>query len=294
MAVNDDGDIGGTWVKGLFNASYILHTSPSVTWADSDSIENYVKTKNITQKQGCEFPWKPEDFNYTFNKYGFRSVEFEPSDKFKILVSGCSFTEGIGLPLDRIWPTLLSNMIPNSIVYNLGQGGHSNAYIARSIYKTIDILKPNLVAIFYSYKDRLEIFDHMLPGFQHNKNIKPYLAITDAEKPLYPKHLLFTANQNYEYQKNKLFVELVCSNYKTPLISLGQDDVLTPTPLSLLPHHLQHITNFSLSNIPIECRNNPESIKYFIARDGIHPGYVWQQSIAMSMFQQYQKLFHQV
>jgi len=293
MAMGDDGDIGDTWRKGLFYSSY-NQPSTTVTWTPSDSIEQYLKTVALVKRQGCEFPWKPEDFNYTFNRYGFRSVEFEPSDKFKILVSGCSVTEGIGLPLDRVWPTLLGNMIPNSVVYNLGQGGHSNAYIARSIYKTIDILKPDLVAVLFTYGDRIEIFDNLTPWGKNNKSIRPYLGATDAANPLYPKHLLYHDNQQYESQKNKLFTELVCKNYGCPYIWLDLTDDLPISKAECRPPQIQHIKNFSLTNIPDELRNTPEYIKYFTARDGMHSGYAWQQSVALSMFQQYQKLFHQV
>lgn len=276
----EDNLIGDTWEKGLFYATYNKPNSVQ-RWCPSDSEENYIKTCNIAKKHGNEFPWKPESFNYRFNKYGFRSVEFEPSDKFKILVSGCSFTEGIGLPNNTVWPALLSAMIPNSIVYNLGQGGHSGMYVARSIYKTIDLLKPDLVAVLWPPAPRLEIFT------DRGHNLSSVIS-GDSE---FPKYLAEPGNIQYLARKNEIFVNQVCYMASVPLITLDS--------LSVNIHEYGNPSIFTDAEVNMYVKwsemcklkfINSGSMSNFIARDGLHPGYLWQEKVAKVLYEKYLKL----
>ena len=55
-----------------------------------------------------------DTFGYDVNKNYFRCDEFDSliaSKKKKLLVFGCSFTFGTGLPEEHVWPSILSKMI---------------------------------------------------------------------------------------------------------------------------------------------------------------------------------------
>lgn len=60
---------------------------------------------------------------YSLNKFGFRSKEFEAGTK--MLVLGCSHTFGDGLPYDQTWPYLLAKKMGVSYD-NLARGGESS------------------------------------------------------------------------------------------------------------------------------------------------------------------------
>lgn len=64
--------------------------------------------------------WKEEQFNYFYNRYGFRETDIVP-ESIDIGSFGCSFTAGLGLPEHMLWHKLLS---PNS--YNFGVSGASS------------------------------------------------------------------------------------------------------------------------------------------------------------------------
>jgi hypothetical protein len=71
-------------------------------------------------------------FQYRINSNGFRSDHFEKLDNsnINILVAGCSFTFGEGLPEEYTWPRLLEKKIKdktkkNIKTYNIGYMGNS-------------------------------------------------------------------------------------------------------------------------------------------------------------------------
>ena len=73
---------------------------------DTEKLFEYnIKNHN---DQMCEFGWDSAKFTYKFNSEGFRSEEFK-SDS--ILFLGCSITQGIGMPIDDIFPMLVLSLI---------------------------------------------------------------------------------------------------------------------------------------------------------------------------------------
>lgn len=92
----------------------------TVEWKGSDQLKQFEKYK-LTDPERFEY-WKDKSIKYKYNNLGFRSnFDFEPGME-GILCLGCSFTEGIGLPLDYVWHTHLSNHL-NEKCFNLGSGG---------------------------------------------------------------------------------------------------------------------------------------------------------------------------
>lgn len=92
----------------------IIHTSPNPKnstkkWLGSDSekaFKSIVESKNRSESKEEKFEyWKDKEIEYKFNNFGFRTpddFDFENGEK-GILTLGCSFTEGIGLPLEYMW-----------------------------------------------------------------------------------------------------------------------------------------------------------------------------------------------
>lgn len=67
--------------------------------------------------------WEYENFNYSYNCYGFRDVNDIPSS-IDIGAFGCSFTAGLGLPESMLWHKVLAKKT-NKTSFNFGLAGAS-------------------------------------------------------------------------------------------------------------------------------------------------------------------------
>lgn len=197
------------WEKKLF---YALDSEPNEEsyWHGTDSEENFYKNK--ARERG----WTTTDITYKFNEYGFRSKSFsnleEDKNKFRILVTGCSHTMGIGNKLQDTWPVVLQNLIPNSVVYNLAQGGMSPDYCVRSVYKTIDIFNPDVVLVLWSDKSRFE--------WPTEENMTHWWYPGDDDYPLILSDSYF---QDYIFQKNQIFMAAICKHVQYYEVIQWQD-----------------------------------------------------------------------
>ena len=112
---------------------------------------------------------KPTDTIYHFNSLGFRGEEFDPAARLKIFVSGCSYTFGLGVQHDQIWPALLKKRLADRLdmpldhvnLQNFSQVGASNGYIARTIIRQCDRVRPDLAVIAFTHCERTE---YLAPG----------------------------------------------------------------------------------------------------------------------------------
>ena len=156
---------------------------PNVTkyWKDSDDRNKFIKklkaepafvrTNTGTHKEvidkSLEY-WEYKSIQYRYNNYGFRSDDdFNNTDE-GIVCLGCSFTEGIGLPIELNWGYLLAKQLGLKH-YNLGQGalGLDSAF-----------------RLLLGYKDKLKfknVFLLVPPPYRYewiigdNELFKPYI-----------------------------------------------------------------------------------------------------------------------
>jgi hypothetical protein len=179
------------WKQELFYSKYPANTS--YDYIDTDTPQNVSNDEQI---------------DYTFNEYGFRSDSFTQRKEFNILTSGCSLTVGVGVKYENTWTQLLKTHFNQpTTIWNLAQSSTSPDYVVRSIYKTIDILKPNLVAVCWPAESRVELAKnkHTLTNYQ-------------LDTPDYPKLL---ANPNWAYhnfQKNIILLKQICLVRNIPLV----------------------------------------------------------------------------
>lgn len=98
---------------------------------------------------------QPGAITYEFNSEGFRSPEFD-SDQPTVMVLGCSYTMGIGLPVQDTWPTMLASTLQMKLA-NFGWGGASGDYCYRMAEYWIPKLNPQLVVLLNPPESRMEI-----------------------------------------------------------------------------------------------------------------------------------------
>lgn len=175
-------------------------------WWHKDSQTDYDAENNA---------YGPNDISYKFNSNGFRSDEFDIESSKRILFMGCSFTFGVGLPLEHTWPHILLTLIKNNTGYNipfwnLGAGGCGLDLQTRMYYHYGLKLKPQLVfAYFPDYRRELYVNDEVvlslfLPSGKNNFNSLPYMADQRIIK--------------YETEKNLCFLDLMLKTNNTTMI----------------------------------------------------------------------------
>ena len=128
-----------------------------VTWHGSDSEKFFKKnTQNPAKLAYLEqMGWSdPTAINYKFNSHGFRCDEFSETDNF--IAIGCSYTQGIGLPLELTWPAILGKKL-NLTPYNLGIGGTGADTCFRLLDYYLPLLKPKFIVFLCPPEARIEI-----------------------------------------------------------------------------------------------------------------------------------------
>jgi len=127
--------------------------SASMTWFCSDTEENFKQKENNF--------FTPESFGYSFNQYGYRigSSDWDlNTSKKRIITLGCSHTVGVGVPWENAWPTLFAKELDGEL-FNLSVAGGSGDTVFRTLYHSIDIIKPDVVAIFWPDPIRWEQYE---------------------------------------------------------------------------------------------------------------------------------------
>lgn len=105
----------------------------------------------------------PEDIVYSINSEGFRCDELVPSSEYdlRIVFVGCSFTYGLGLPLQEVYGYRIVSALRaeglNVPYWNLAKCGSSVDYAARVLYQFMPRLEPDLVVALLPHQNRREL-----------------------------------------------------------------------------------------------------------------------------------------
>lgn len=195
------------WQKRI---PYIWHPkSKTQTWFSTDSEENF---KNSTNQI-----YTASSFDYTFNKYGYRIGNTDwnlNSPKKKLLVLGCSHTVGIGVPWLDTWPVLLADHLDYEL-FNLSSVGSSGDSAVRILYSTVDIIKPDLVAILWPDFNRYEFYENFQFDSDGNKYELPHdKSIWNDERIAEMENHLYNLRQ-----KNLIFLDMMQQLYKFKCIT---------------------------------------------------------------------------
>jgi hypothetical protein len=129
-------------------------------WIDvSEKFLGYDALKYIQDKPHPRYDL--DSISYDFNNYGFRGPSFDENADINILVSGCSWTFGIGVPLEHTWGELLAGHIRQQTgktvqVWNIGQPGQSCDYATRTSLMVLAMRKVDLVVSLLPNASRKE------------------------------------------------------------------------------------------------------------------------------------------
>jgi hypothetical protein len=125
-------------------------------FSGSDSIATYSES---LKSQVHDWEYRNKEFMYLRNSNGHRSKELSEinMDNY-ILCTGCSFTEGIGIPSDARYTDILASML-NTDVYNLGLGATGNDIIFYNLVTWLSVVekKPKLIVVQWSSPIRFSV-----------------------------------------------------------------------------------------------------------------------------------------
>jgi len=113
-----------------------------------DSLENCLDKKYFQEYS--------KTVSYRYNSRGFRDEEWPANLNDVIWCLGDSFTVGIGQPFEETWPQLLEKAT-NKRCINLGQDGCSNDTMAQRAIELVDLYKPKLLVIMWSFFTRRQV-----------------------------------------------------------------------------------------------------------------------------------------
>lgn len=187
-----------------------------------DTQTRYLKNLRNNPADLKRFDWINAVIDYDFNSHGFRCPKF--TEDPTIMFLGCSFTIGIGLPYEDIWPTLISKKLKMRSA-NLGIGGSGPDTAFRMCLAYIDKINPKIVIHMINPGIRFELLD--------DYRIDLLTAMDSNNVKLYQR--LFADENNYFFnlQKNTLAIKMLCSERNIKFLQIESKDYIKSSEPSL-------------------------------------------------------------
>ncbi len=135
-------------------SAHHMYANQTLDWLPMDTEILYKNNLETRYNDLKKYGWINNHFTYKFNSHGFRCVDFNKDPSVVFL--GCSLTQGIGLPVENTWASIVANKI-NLQCFNLAVGGSSNDTAFRIAYAWLEKLKPNIVIFGNTFPNRLEL-----------------------------------------------------------------------------------------------------------------------------------------
>jgi len=204
----------------------------TLEWLPTDTKESFERLcrdpvhRAYFESKGWHLPGA---ITYKINSQGFRCDEIVKGEPY-LMALGCSFTNGIGLPLDTIWPELVGKALGLKVA-NLSWGGSSADTSYRLAEYWVPELKPKLVVMFAPPQDRLEILLDE-PSVAHLRNIPvdvymPGSLIPGASNDDFIKHWFLNEENGWINQrKNIRAIKQLCAELNIPCIVLRSMDFM--------------------------------------------------------------------
>ena len=211
---------------------------------------------------------------YRMNEHGYRSESLTKKGKLNILTLGCSWTMGVGVDNDKIWPSLIQKKYEDSVVCNYGMYGTSTEFLAKQYCRIIESgYEPDIVLILWPGLSRRDYLD------EEGRHIKLFGWRTAYHQDPVSKgrpdiDLAFVTLQN-DYQDLNVF----WSSYKfVKSVTPKNTKVFHSIAgyyYEIFDKHFEYIKEFiDLDNffIPSDCYENDKG-----AIDGSHPSGDWHK-----------------
>jgi hypothetical protein len=194
-----------TWHAGKRLANSVLE------WLSSDTPESFARMMQEPEHQQyfAEKGWdQPGAITYRFNSEGFRCEEFNNDPC--IVALGCSYTAGIGLPVETTWSWLVGQALGLRVV-NLAWGGYAADSCFRLAEYWLPRLNPALVVMLAPPVDRIEVLTQKEHMVYMPTNLPP-----TASDAFITEWMLNSENSRLNSVKNKLALQQLCLTINVP------------------------------------------------------------------------------
>jgi hypothetical protein len=263
----------------------------SLSWLPSDSEDNWVPIINGTNIAN----YSKTDINYSFNSYGFRCDDFHLTSDCPVIFMGCSYTEGIGLPMEVVWTNHIINNIrdkfPNKKIpfWSLAVGASGTDFQSDLLSQYHQLLKPKHIIYFYPTIYRRELVTDYAPPMHWG----PWQYVGDkqySDPANESAAKLFTQHKFAMHQTMRSFsiISAIAEIHNSKVtVFLQSQEVRQNMPffayLRARFTNIYFIEFFPAASDEFTCpswvRKHPP-----LARDNAHPGAVWQWKVYSSVW----------
>lgn len=181
-----------------------------VKWLCTDSQERFDHNLKTSYSSLQQYGWLDKNISYKLNSEGFRCDEFSNDDS--IVFFGPSITMGIGLCLEDIYPTIVSNSL-NLKCFNLAIAGTSNDTSFRLAYHWLSKIKPKIVVLHSEWKERMELLDY---DFSHN------FSAAEVKSNFVKVWLEIDANSELNKLKNSFAIQHLCIQHNIKFVEIDR------------------------------------------------------------------------
>jgi hypothetical protein len=199
------------------------YAGKTLLWCSIDSEQEYNKNLKKTRQRELlsQNGWVDHKIEYQYNAQGFRSREIDLTQP-GFAVFGCSFTQGLGLPVDELYHERISKEL-SLPVDNFGVFGASNGLAFRLAHYWLPIIKPRFVILQTTFRERFEIIN------QYNVSTVMSPQFDEATTQEVFRDWWFTdANSIADKQRNELAIQQVCHQLDIPVLVIDVEDFRNP------------------------------------------------------------------
>lgn len=225
-----------------FGSPLLNHAGKELDWFQGDSLELFVHNLKTRKSELIKYNWQFTKITYRINSLGFRGEEFNNSSSAIFL--GCSQTFGIGLPVENVWPSIVSNYL-NLQCINLAIGAGSNDLAFRMSYYHIPKTKPKIVFMLSPEPSRLEVVDeHDHP---HRLNVQSKNMYHNKDWNIfYYDWIMSNTNIFLNREKNIMSISKICRDNGIKFACLNVEDIKN-LDLARDLSHFGRLTNQSVA-----------------------------------------------
>lgn len=198
------------------------YAGQTLYWLPTDTEENY--QKHCQRPEYVEYikhkGWDQAGaITYRINSLGYRGDEIDSTQPCLVAL-GCSFTVGIGLPENDVWPWQVGQQLGLPVV-NLSWGGYSADTCFRLAEYFLPRLNVALCVMVAPPPERIELIASGLMPFANFEIFMPQ-SMSSVYNPndVYLNHwMLNSENSRLNNIKNKLAVEMLCHKQNIPCLT---------------------------------------------------------------------------
>lgn len=215
-----------------FSSPYYQHAGKELLWLPADDHGRYTDHLRSRRYELKMFGWLEKKVTYKFNSLGFRCNEF--TDQPTAMFLGCSFTVGIGMPIEELWAELVAKEL-NLACANFGIGGAAPDCAFRMCLGYIDKIKPKIVIYNQPPPARLEVVTT-----PKTRNIQLHDGQEYSSKFI-DDFLIHDTNIELNRIKNLLAIESLCQERNIKFLYFDNyTDDFSPLARSDLARDLMH------------------------------------------------------